>query len=190
VKIVGYAGRARSGKNAAAQFSVQDWGAQQYAWADNLRKALLTLDPMVEAENTCARLSRIIEFLGWDKAKVDIPEIRRLMQVFGTEVGRQIVGPNVWVDSLLRKIEQEKPDVAVITDCRFPNELAAIRDRGGYTVWVERPGIEAVNGHVSESSIGPEDCTHVIKNDGDLINLRQRVYNLHERFNVLWALRS
>jgi hypothetical protein len=94
---------------------------------------------------------------------------RLMMQLLGTEAGRQIIHPNIWVNALMADykglpatiIDKECPrqgiyDVTeedeliygtignlypnwIITDCRFPNELKAIKDKGGITIRVNRP---------------------------------------------------
>lgn len=65
---------------------------------------------------------------------------RLLMQVFGTNAGRGIVHPNIWVNSLMseyKSIDGHYPDW-IITDCRFPNELKAIEDKGGFGIKILR----------------------------------------------------
>ena len=85
---------------------------------------------------------------------------RKLLQLLGTECGRQIIHPNIWVNALFAdykpKIEKFKTGVKdsnieeeiyeqpeypnwIITDVRFPNEAKAIKDRGGIVIRVERP---------------------------------------------------
>ena len=44
-----------------------------------------------------------IEERGYTEAKAEFPEVRRLLQVFGTEVGRDLFGENVWVDIMKRE---------------------------------------------------------------------------------------
>lgn len=47
---------------------------------------------------------------------------REVMQYFGTEVCRKISG-NCWVDGTFKRILSEGSDLAIVTDCRFRNEL-------------------------------------------------------------------
>lgn len=93
------------------------------------------------------------------------PTPRLLMQLLGTECGRQILHPNVWVNALMNDykptLEHQKdlfdlpnveiPDAEqttwiqqqypnwIIPDVRFPNELKAVKDRAGITIRVNRP---------------------------------------------------
>lgn len=72
----------------------------------------------------------------WHEAEI-VPEktgfmtAREVMQYVGTEIFRKM-HENVWVDSLIRQIEQENKSVAIITDLRFESEAKAIREAGGY----------------------------------------------------------
>lgn len=80
---------------------------------------------------------------------------RKLLQLLGTECGRSI-HPNIWINSLFsdyigkRDLEEVKgkevfrllPDMYpnwIITDCRFPNEAKAVKDRGGLIIRINRP---------------------------------------------------
>ena len=62
---------------------------------------------------------------------------REVMQYVGTGLFRQMSG-NVWVDSLLRQIKIEQPEIAIICDCRFPNEVRGIQEAGGKVVRLSR----------------------------------------------------
>jgi len=81
---------------------------------------------------------------------------RLMLQLLGTECGRQIIHPNIWVNSLFadynqpidetQKINKDKGyaykgEISnwIITDVRFPNEAQAIKDRGGIVIRVNRP---------------------------------------------------
>lgn len=83
---------------------------------------------------------------------------RLLLQVMGTKIGRDILHPNIWVNALMSEYNgvlgtpiyiepvSNKADLIpieypnwIITDMRFPNELKAVKDRGGVTIRVQRP---------------------------------------------------
>jgi len=61
-----------------------------------------------------------------------------LLQWWGTDLRRVCFGENYWVDKTVAQIKKENPDVALITDTRFPNEAQAVKDLGGYTFNVTR----------------------------------------------------
>jgi hypothetical protein len=58
-----------------------------------------------------------------------------------------------------------------VSDCRYPNEAAAIRARGGLVLRVERPGVEPINAHRSEVALDGFDFDAVIDNDGSIEDL-------------------
>lgn len=103
---------------------------------------------------------------------------RALLQLLGTEFGRELVDPDIWVRCLeqrLGEISLLADDWVVVTDLRFPNELAWVRRKGGAVWWVERHGIAPVRAHASEQSVTAADCSRVIKNLGTLDDLATEV---------------
>lgn len=88
---------------------------------------------------------------------------RKMLQLLGTEAGREVIHPNIWVNAtfadylpmafdavfdhdMLGKVVDngeetdtvEYPDW-LITDMRFPNELAAVKAKQGLIIRIERP---------------------------------------------------
>ncbi len=55
---------------------------------------------------------------------------REVLQYIGTDVFRRMV-PDCWANAVIRKIQDESPGIALICDCRFPNEVKAIQTAGG-----------------------------------------------------------
>ncbi len=62
---------------------------------------------------------------------------RQVMQYWGSEIFRKAYG-NVWADACIRKIRASDCELAIITDCRFPNELDAIQKAGGMVLYLTR----------------------------------------------------
>lgn len=180
MRSIGLMGYARSGKDTAGRHLVAEHGYTRIGFADGVRDSLLALDPIVEAYagnrggypkeiflGTC-RLSEIVRQHGWERAKDEYPEVRELLQRHGTDAVRGVIGDDTWVWLALRKIgdaRQDETPVAV-TDVRFPNEAAVLRNLGFTLVWVDRPGCEPVNGHASETSVSAADADITVKNYG------------------------
>lgn len=61
-----------------------------------------------------------------------------LLQLLGTEWGRKQYGENIWVEICKKRIEKDRPDVAVISDARFPNEVSSFLP-GAITVRLDCP---------------------------------------------------
>lgn len=79
---------------------------------------------------------------------------REVMQVIGTDIFRKL-DPNIWVRSTINKIFREKPDLAVIADCRFPNEVEAIKQIDGKVIRLTRAPFES--DHESETILNKEN---------------------------------
>jgi hypothetical protein len=61
---------------------------------------------------------------------------RLIMQMFGTEIVRDFVSPNYWVDKIKEVIIKSKDyvDIVVIDDYRFPNESIKFADENDIKV--------------------------------------------------------
>lgn len=141
-------------------------------FADALRDAMAVLDPYVDGMGRGTRYTDALALYGYDEAKGAYPEVRRLLQVLGTEVGRNTLGPDVWVHAWRRRVVALGSACVVAADVRFPNEAAAIRDAGGEVWWIDRPGL-GPSSHASERSIGPDDCDAVVMNLGGVDDLHR-----------------
>jgi hypothetical protein len=183
-ELLGLGGKLRAGKDAVGDYLAENKNFVKLGMSDALNEALLKLDPWIEVpggrENfsVLQRYSELHDAVGYVEAKKN-PEVRRLLQVLGTEVGREMIDPDVWVkiaEAKIKKLWSEGHNV-VITAVRFPNELEMIARLGGTTVWVERPeearGVsEGVNGaHASETSVSRDDFDLTIDNTGTLEDL-------------------
>lgn len=75
----------------------------------------------------------------WWAERLAMPDLtpRWVLQYWGTEVVRRSFHDDTWIASLENKLRQTK-DHVVISDCRFPNEIVAIRRAGGIVIRVQR----------------------------------------------------
>lgn len=80
---------------------------------------------------------------------------RQVLQYWGTEIFRKAYH-QVWADACIRKIRKSGCSLAVITDCRFPNEVEAIQQAGGKVIKLTRVVFPDDN-HPSETSLDPEN---------------------------------
>lgn len=185
-RLLGFGGRLASGKDALADHLVETAGYVKIGMSDALNHALLTLDPIIDQDGQWVqRYSDVIEERGYVDAKKH-PEVRRLLQVLGTEVGREMIDVDVWVkisERMIRSLLANGKKV-IITGVRYPNEVDLIERLGGRTVWVERPSDSASKSiHISESSVLPRDFQHVVDNDGTLEDLYRKGDRLVEGVN-------
>ena len=190
--LIALGGRLRSGKDCVADRLVAEHGFIKMGMSDALHEALLAIDPGVHVGEAHAyahsapvgwqQYSDLIEAVGYVETKT-VPEVRRLLQKLGTEVGRDMIGENVWVNIMASKIVGHlcagRP--VVVTGIRFPNEVGMVRDLEGTAVWIDRPGVDAHSGtasHSSENSVGADDFMVIIKNDSTLEDLRLKADEL------------
>ena len=194
MRLVGLSGYARSGKDEAAKVLVEA-GWERIAFADKLRQMLYEINPIIKHErqfnevlahqdeevvsvfysDNVVRLQTIIDYYGWDgyKSTPYGEEIRALLQRLGTEGGRKTLWDSIWVDAALNDLKQD--GLYVVTDCRFPNEAGAIKDRGGMVVRITRAGVGPANSHASETSLDDWKFDSFIRNDGSLEEFHDKV---------------
>ncbi len=176
--IIALSGYAQSGKDTLGAFLVEDQGFVRYAFADALKESVYRLNPIVpDFDSEFMRYQDVIERDGPELAKTN-PEIRRLLQVMGTEVGRQVLGDNVWVDAVFNQVKANGDQNVVITDARFPNEAEAVKANEGFIVRIKRPGVEAINAHPSETALDEWGFDYAVINDGSQENLRLKAADL------------
>lgn len=169
--IIGLSGYARSGKNTVADIFGE--GYRQVSFAEPMRTALYKLNPIIRPDYEDVTLAELVDRHGWDYVKENYSEVRRLLQVLGTEVGREMFGENFWVNIAMTGIDSG--DNVVFTDVRFPNEAWAIQRIGGQVWRVNREGVEAVNTHPSEHALDGWGFDRVINNNGTLNDLRVQI---------------
>ena len=94
---------------------------------------------------------------------------RHAMQTLGTEWGRDLMAPTIWVDAWRDDAMRHKR--VVVDDVRFPNEVGAIKALGGTMVRIVRAALVAGDTHVSETFTTSLKADHQLVNDGDLVKL-------------------
>lgn len=187
--IIGLGGRKYSGKDALADYLVQDHGYTKHEMSSVLNEIMEIINPWVVVyediegfePGTLTRYKDLVAHVGYVKAK-EVGEVRRLLQMLGTEVGRNILHQDVWVNVMREKILATEGHV-VFTGVRYPNELALVRELSGVAAWVERPGLEdhqaELAAHSSEGSVHAEDFDIKVVNDSDLDGLRRLANEMH-----------
>lgn len=175
ISVIGLTGRAQAGKDTVADYLVREHGFTRFAFADKLKSMALVLDPIVQEgrEGDFARLSEAVHYTGWEGAK-KMPEVRRFLQVLGTEAVRDHLGPDTWVNAV-------KADAmrilsiggrVVFSDVRFPNEADLVDTLGGEVWKVVRPQHEAADpNHASEANVDSMPAAMVFVNDSTIAML-------------------
>ena len=212
--ILGVTGLIGSGKDTIADYLVTEHGFKRVSFAASLKDAVSAVfgwdREMLEGTSKQSRAWRE-EVDEWWADRLAMPELtpRWVLQYWGTDVFRNHFHTDIWVASVENKLRQTKDDI-VITDCRFSNEVNAIKSSGGITcrvfrgenpVWYQaavdyNKGPDGNSGwalgkskldkhkvHASEySSVGLK-YDHFIDNNGTINDLHQQVnqlLNLHD----------
>jgi hypothetical protein len=181
VVLIGLSGYAQAGKDTIGKILVDSFGFRRVSFADKLREVALAINPIIDYRALTGlgwqevRLDEIVSEHGWELAK-GRDEVRRLLQVIGTDAGRAILGDNIWVEAAFKGLEEGGR--YVFTDVRFPNEAHAIRERNGKVFRVDRPGYGPVNNHPSETALDNYKFNAHIFNNRDIHSLEAKVQEL------------
>jgi hypothetical protein len=113
-------------------------------------------------------------------------ELRKMLQIAGTEDGRDLYGPDIWINTLenwinLRQIRGDKLEVVLVTDCRFQNEAEWVEQHNGLLIRVNAPNrnqqalsqeangcqktYDSISQHASETALDSYPFKYVIQND-------------------------
>jgi hypothetical protein len=151
VRIIGLTGRAGSGKSTCAAWLRDTCGAHVASFAAPLKEMAIRVYALTPGQvyGTQAEKERIDPRYGRSG--------RQLLQYLGTEVCRDLLGPDVWIRAAFARLERVDPlpSLVVFEDLRFPNEAQAIRDRGGEVIRLVCPDRDssADGSHASEAFI-------------------------------------
>lgn len=140
--IIGFVGFIGSGKDTAADYLVNFHEFRRDSFAASLKDAVSSIfgwdRTLIEGRTKEAREWRE-EVDPWWADRLDMPTLtpRWILQYWGTEVCRQGFHDDIWVASVENKLRLTKDNI-VISDVRFPNEVAAIKRAGGTVIRVVR----------------------------------------------------
>lgn len=146
--VIGLCGPAGAGKSSIAEYLEDVYGAKRYSLAEPLKEiAARALDFTHEQlYGTQEQKEAVDPRYGFSP--------RWFLQKLGTDGCRAVLGADLWVSTLLRRIRDEAPKYAVVEDVRFPNEANAIRGLFGTyqegTVWRLYPPHAVTSAHESE----------------------------------------
>jgi hypothetical protein len=158
--IIGVCGFIGSGKDTIADYLVNIHEFRRESFANTLKDAVAAVfgwdRTMLEGRTKQAREWREQVDPWWSKRLDRAITPRWILQYWGTEVCRRGFHDDIWIASLENKLRNSSDDV-VISDCRFPNEIKAIRNQGGIVLRVVRGPEPEWYDLAVESNSGPFD---------------------------------
>ena len=140
--IIGLVGFIGSGKDTAADYLVNCHGFRRDSFANSLKDAVAYVfgwdRTLLEGRTKQSREWRE-QVDPWWAERLKMPHLtpRWILQYWGTDVCRNGFHDDIWIASLENKLRHSQDDV-VISDCRFPNEIRAIKNAGGRVIRVSR----------------------------------------------------
>jgi len=163
------------------------------SFADPLRSMTTTF--LMECGYTPDDIKKFLTDRLLKEAGLDLPGApspRWIQRSLGTEWGRKMINPEIWLFIMKQKIkvihEMDPTAIVVIDDVRFPNEYDLVHDLGGIIAMITRPEAEAAlheeqqkfGVHASDQPPDRSKVDHLILNNMDLSHLNQCALQLYE----------
>jgi hypothetical protein len=183
MKIIAFAGRKQSGKTTSAEFVKELYtgstgkNAKIYNFADPLKNLCIDILGLEykQCYGTDEDKNELVNCY-WNNNQLSAREV---LQIVGTEMFRTMQ-ENVWSAATIRLISKENFPLSIIADCRFPNEVEAIKSVGGTVIKLNRNPYNSL--HISEIALDAENYDQqifdLIINNSDL-NISQQNRIIH-----------
>jgi hypothetical protein len=201
--IIGVCGLIGSGKDTIADYLVNFHEFRRDSFAATLKDAVSSVfnwdRELLEGRTKQAREWRE-QIDPWWAERLNMPNLtpRLMLQLWGTEVCRRGFHDDIWIASLENKLRASNDNI-VISDCRFPNEIKALREQDAKIIWVQRgltphwysiaeqanrgdnkalEWLKSEGIHASEYSWAGTTFDAVIDNNGSIEHLYEQIKNL------------
>ena len=155
--LIGFTGKIGSGKTSLTRHIVlNNFNSNRFnyistSFATPIKKILMTLGLSYEQVYGSEKEIPLSAFGGRTP--------RYLMQTLGTEWGRDLITPEIWInlwEKEYKNLSNHLYDV-IVDDVRFPNEVERIHKLGGIIIHLSKGEVNVPSTHVSESYIFNSD---------------------------------
>lgn len=160
--VIAITGHMGAGKSTMAKMLAKKYGAEVISLADPLKE--------------------FARALGWNGEKDK--RGRRLLQLLGTEVGRECISKDIWASKWVEAAEASEKNVVICDDLRFTSEYLYMREHfyeiAFIHIIVPRPWWKGFFRHKSEAGVAflPFDGILEYENTGSLEDLQEFVDGL------------
>lgn len=152
--IIALAGRKQSGKTTCCEYISKIFTGTKkiYNFADPLKTICMDILGLTydQCYGTDDQKNELVDCY-WHHKQLSAREV---MQILGTDMFRAMQ-KNVWSDATIRQIIKDHYDLALIADCRFPNEVEAVKQAGGIVIKLSRDLYHSK--HASETALDPQN---------------------------------
>ena len=170
MRLIGIAGKARSGKDTAASYLTRKYGLVKHSFADPMKDGVKAMFGLTDEHVNGDLKEDLIPWLG--------VSTRRILQTLGTEWGREMIRPDLWVLLAQRKWDRVRWATEdtfhggmIVPDIRFEEEAEFIRRNGGLVIHLFRDELQAIEAHKSEAGVRFLDGDWIVENNGTIEDL-------------------
>ena len=174
---IGFSGKQRAGKDTSAEYLVDKYSGLIMKFAD----------PIYDIEESAYHIAGLGSPEKYPKSMR-----RGFLQFIGTEWGRRVIDPNIWINAMDEKLSRaDTKHISAnifVTDVRFPNEADLLRKHGFKIIRISRPlearlaaGASNLD-HESETALDNYQFDKVINNDNGYSDLYQKLEKSLEKF--------
>ena len=100
---------------------------------------------------------------------------REVLQYFGSDICRKMY-ENIWFDACIRRIRKDNPELALISDVRFSNEIKGVQNEGGVVFGLPRDIVNGKDTHSSEQ-VDLSLCDYLLP-EGDIDTTTKSLYKI------------
>lgn len=170
IRLIGVAGLARSGKDTVTNMLAKHYDAYTAAFADPIKHMLevglgITFDELYKGDKSLIHPKYGVS-------------LRHMMQSLATDWGRVYISDDVWIRAVESIIEGIGEGTHIVSDVRFEDEAAWVREHGMLIHVTGRGGIPGE--HASESGVLIDRLDVVIDNSGSMAKLRSQINHIVE----------
>ena len=141
MKLIAICGPAGSGKSTLARHYFSHLGYQVKAFAEPIKEMLRTFLKYQALDDAMIDRMLYLDLKETPSEYFRGKTPRHALQTLGTEWGRDLIDPKLWVTAWEHSIQGK--DRVLVDDLRFLSEAQKIKDLGGYIIKLSREGVSS-----------------------------------------------